>query len=273
MPSPTVSSTVTPTPTATSTPSATTPARMILELGSAPASGSAVTAGQVVSYTFILTNAGDGTATGIRLSFPVPAGSSLIPGAVDPPPDPVWEQGRAVSESLIWSLDQLAGGGQFQARLAVRVNGDLQVDSLQARLRAVSDQEPAGVEQTLEHPLRPTAVLLTDFMAVVQHGVSVVTWQTSLEVDTLGFHLWRTAGPVWQNPERITREVIPARPGTLGGRYAFEAEAGVPGETAYYWLEELTIQGGSIYYGPTVSRPGAAPPIRIFLPIQVADIP
>ncbi len=81
----------------------------------------------------------------------------------------------------------------------------------------------------------------------------LITWHTTMEVGTVAFRLWRRAanGPlVWVG------EVAAAADGSPhGARYVLRDD-GAPSEgDVEYLLEERTVSGGSVQYGPFVRTP------------------
>jgi len=96
-------------------------------------------------------------------------------------------------------------------------------------------------------------------------GPIVLEWTTASEVNAAGFNLYRSTsldGPY----VRINPALIPAGNDPLaGGRYRYEDSATVPGQTYYYWLEEVALNGTTTRHGPVAimaaswdQRPGLA---------------
>jgi hypothetical protein len=114
----------------------------------------------------------------------------------------------------------------------------------------------------------PTAVTLSFFTATGREDTVLIEWETTSEIDTLGFNLWRSENRdgdcVLLNPT-----LIAAEPGSIWGRhYSYADGAVVPGVTYYYTLEE--VGAGSTFYGPV-----AASLVRsysIYLPIVLRDV-
>jgi hypothetical protein len=90
-------------------------------------------------------------------------------------------------------------------------------------------------------PDAPTAVTMSS-MSARQVGSAVrVEWSTALELDVVGFNIYRMASG--ETPQQINVELIPAKSlgGLFGGDYAF-IDADVQfGETYWYWLEVVEI--------------------------------
>lgn len=97
----------------------------------------------------------------------------------------------------------------------------------------------------------PTAVSLASFTATWDGDQVLVAWETTMEVDTAGFNLWRSTAPDGGYAQ-INSTLIPsASPGGMqGAAYSYTDANVTPGTTYYYKLEELVAGGGSNWYGP-----------------------
>ena len=104
----------------------------------------------------------------------------------------------------------------------------------------------------------PTVVTLSAFSAEWTGDEVAVTWETVMEIDTVGFNMWRsTDGGAY---ERVNAGLIPAVApgGVMGGTYEYVDADVTPGETYAYKLEELETSGARNWYGP-VSTGGESP--------------
>jgi hypothetical protein len=101
------------------------------------------------------------------------------------------------------------------------------------------------------NPPGPTAVTLAAFTAEWANEQVVVRWETVLEIDTVGFNLWRSTAPDGAY-ERVSASLIPAvSPGqVMGGTYEYIDDGVTPGETYLYRLEEVEVGGDRNWYGP-----------------------
>jgi protocatechuate 3,4-dioxygenase beta subunit len=101
-----------------------------------------------------------------------------------------------------------------------------------------------------------TAITLTSFTATWQGGAVVVRWTTSAEIDTWGFHLYRSATGRRADAERVTPELILGRGrGQAGASYSWTDGGVTPGGTYSYWLEETELGGARNEYGPVSTAP------------------
>jgi hypothetical protein len=93
-----------------------------------------------------------------------------------------------------------------------------------------------------------------------------VTWETTTEVGVVAFRVWRREQ---DGSLRWVGEVAAAPEGTPhGARYFLRDEAAPPvepKEPAGYILEERTVSGGSVQYGPFTVSPSPADPRDVFV--------
>jgi len=113
---------------------------------------------------------------------------------------------------------------------------------------SVSDFSPFAAAD--DAPSGPTAVTLVGFRADPAIGGVRLAWETALELDTLGFNLYRSATPDGER-QQLNVEMIPAKAygGLFGATYAyFDADVGA-GRMVYYWLEAIYLDGRETF-GP-----------------------
>jgi uncharacterized repeat protein (TIGR01451 family) len=116
----------------------------------------------------------------------------------------------------------------------------------------------------------PTAVFLASFTARPLLEAVQVDWETILEIDSLGFNLYRSSDPR-SGFVLLNSELIPVKnPGSLlGSRYIWLDSTVLPRGDYYYLLEEVDIYGKTESYGPiwvtfaTTTSHG----FQIFLPL------
>ena len=151
---------------------------------------------------------------------------------------------KPLADAINWSV--LASGGR------PAVNGSLQINSTigQPLIGPSTSGDVALKSGYWGAGNAPTAVLLSSFRALPAAGGVLVAWQTTLEIDLLGFKLYRSTDP--QGPKQLlTADLIPAKAlGQSGGAdYAFLDTQTVPDQVVFYWLESLDIVG-SQWSGP-----------------------
>lgn len=105
---------------------------------------------------------------------------------------------------------------------------------------------------TLKDPNYPTAVTLAGFTARPGLGYNQLTWHTLMEIDTLGFNVYRSLSPDSGNGGlRLNQALIPAQAlGSVpGGSYEFLDDQIQPGARYYYWLEVVNRDDTQLF-GP-----------------------
>jgi len=97
----------------------------------------------------------------------------------------------------------------------------------------------------------PTAVSLLFFTASVQADHILLAWATAIEIDNLGFNVYRASAPQGTRI-RLNASLIPTQaPGSaVGADYAFVDRAVEPGLAYYYWLEDVDVEGTATLHGP-----------------------
>jgi len=111
----------------------------------------------------------------------------------------------------------------------------------------------AGLTHTVNQAA-PTAITLISFDATAYDDGVFFQWQTGLEVDNLGFNLYRgDAGKLSRiNAQLLAGSALLIGQGvTLGSGYAYSWWDGSPaGESTAYWLEDHDTNGQSVWHGP-----------------------
>lgn len=99
--------------------------------------------------------------------------------------------------------------------------------------------------------LNPLAVTLAAFSATALDDAVLVQWETTSEIDNLGFNLYRglaDGGPWTQlNPALIPSQ---APGGSQGFSYEYRDTAVLPDTTYYYLLESVDLAGTTARHGP-----------------------
>jgi len=121
------------------------------------------------------------------------------------------------------------------------------------------------------HYATPTTVNLLPLTAIGANGSVLLTWETTSEIDNLGFNLYRATSTEGErikvNAELIHSLVAPGSP--FGAAYEYVDTNVKNGKTYYYWLEDLDIYGKTQLHGPVevsvggwLTGKGALPPIK-----------
>jgi hypothetical protein len=98
-------------------------------------------------------------------------------------------------------------------------------------------------------PTGPLAVSLASFDAAQTAGGVEVAWETTSEIDNVGFNLYRSLTP--EQPEQWLAFVPSQAPGgSLGAAYTWLDTDVAPGQTLWYWLSDESVTGVSTLHGP-----------------------
>ena len=103
-------------------------------------------------------------------------------------------------------------------------------------------------------------------LAACQGGVPdsslvLVEWTTESEVDMAGFNLYRSESPDGPYVKVNTALIPGASDPILGGQYAYTDTNVVAGQTYYYKLEDVELDGATTLHGPieVVAEAGSPP--------------
>jgi hypothetical protein len=103
----------------------------------------------------------------------------------------------------------------------------------------------------------PTAVTLASFTATSQASGILIAWETAMEIDTVGFNLYRAQSPSgdWV---RLNTTLIPSQsPGSVfGATYTWLDEDVASGITYYYKLEDVEVGGQRTFHGAITAQAG-----------------
>jgi hypothetical protein len=95
------------------------------------------------------------------------------------------------------------------------------------------------------------AVTLAGFDAQAQAGHMLVTWETVSELDNAGFNLYRTGTADPPTSADLLAYVPSQGPGsTQGFAYSHQDYAVTAGQTTWYWLEDVDLNGATTLHGP-----------------------
>jgi len=110
-----------------------------------------------------------------------------------------------------------------------------------------------------EGPGAPTAVTLMGLTATWRGSSILIEWETSSEIDTLGFQISRSSsarGPF----ARITGSMVPGHLASLRSqRYRYEDVNVLRGRPHCYKLESIDLLGESTLYGPVCAQGSGEP--------------
>jgi hypothetical protein len=99
--------------------------------------------------------------------------------------------------------------------------------------------------------LTPLAVLLNAFTVVPEDNQVRVQWETTAELDNVGFNLYRSRVPHIPDTALNSELIASAAPGSSEGHsYEWIDAAVESGQTYFYWLEAVDVNGGTERFGP-----------------------
>ena len=101
------------------------------------------------------------------------------------------------------------------------------------------------------------AVDLLYFRATGFDNYVLVEWATAQELDNVGFNLYRTEAPNFNDPSKVDLGFIPAQhPGEIWGAEYSYTDSDVQAGTTYYWLDDVDFHGVSTRQAPVSATPG-----------------
>ena len=98
----------------------------------------------------------------------------------------------------------------------------------------------------------PTSVSLVSFFGEHQAGVVHLYWKTELEINMLGYNLYRAPSEDQTTWTQLNSTLIPPQGigGMGGGEYNFEDLTTEMGKSYFYWLEAIELEASRVF-GPT----------------------
>ncbi len=115
----------------------------------------------------------------------------------------------------------------------------------------------------------PTAITLASFTATREGERIVLRWTTSLELEALGFNLYRSSTGLRADAVQINPQLIPALGrGSSGASYNFIDQASAT-QSLSYWIELVSSDAPSSIHGPATTRPLAQAAHQLHLPLML----
>ena len=220
---------------------------------SQPVPGTRVKVGDRIDYTLVVTNTGKATASNVTVSDAIPQGTVYITGSAVPAP-------TSGPSPLVWNIGSLAANQSKSVSFAVTVQTtDSNLSAIVNVASVRSDQTPQVPSNQVVHPFSPTAVSLSGFVATANDKGVLVSWSTSLEVDTFGFKLARGESDDPSAKIIVTPDIIVAQGRNGGASYTFQDSTAQAGKAYRYWLVEQELNGGTLEYGPATVAVSSVP--------------
>ena len=110
-----------------------------------------------------------------------------------------------------------------------------------------STPSAAQASTTVDAPL---AVTLASFDAIAEADHILVTWETVSEINNSGFNLYRAVSDDWSSATLLAYVPSQAPGSTQGFAYSFTDDDVLPGQSYWYWLEDIDLSGRPTLHGP-----------------------
>lgn len=235
--------------------------------------------GDTLAYTIEITNSGSLPAAGTTYTDTPDSNTALVAGSVQA------SQGNVLAgpPPVNVSIGGIPAGGGVTIAYQTIVN-----ESLPEGVTIVSNQgaitgnnfsnlltDDCGTPEpndptriTVTSTGGTTAITLESFTVKQQGGTVVVRWVTSAEINTLGFHLYRSTEASRENAVRVTPDLILGQGrGQQGATYTWTDTNVTAGVTYTYWLQEVETDGTVSEYGPATTGGPQDRGNRVFLPV------
>jgi uncharacterized repeat protein (TIGR01451 family) len=210
-------------------------------------------AGDLITYTAIVTNIGGAPAAGVIVTNTLPANTLYVSGRSTPPP------ASTTATVITWNAGTLNPGQSATIQYSLRVTYTA------AAPTAITNQVQAGAASASTVTSLPvsfpvggcTAVTLASFTAELQNngGVKIV-WKTALEANTFGFYVLRSATGNRANAVKVSETMVPA----IGANSSYSLVDAQGATSTRYWLLEIELSGAQNEHGPyTVAGVTAQP--------------
>ena len=235
--------------------------------------------GDTLLYVITIANSGNVAATGVLYSDTPDVITTLVVGSVKSSQGSVTKGNSAGDTNLSIDIGVIPAGGRVTISYQVTINSPFtrsvilnQGTVTSNELPPVPTDDPStaqpGDPTTAVIPPGQTAISLSSFTATRRPGGVSVNWVTASEINTWGFHLYRSADGSRTGAVRVTAMIIPGQGRGQGGAvYSWFDHDAQPGVTYSYWLQEVELNGSTHEYGPATAGSSPASQHSIFLPV------
>jgi uncharacterized repeat protein (TIGR01451 family) len=252
--------------------------------------GHVTVAGDRLEYTIVIQNTGNTAATGTALMDAIPANTTYLPGStklngasiadlgstmpyasggqVDSPGEPSGQINAGESATIVFRVkidDPLpAGVTQISNQGIVSATGIASLSTNNPSTLAPDDPTTLSIS-------KPTAIALANFTATWQDNAVDLRWETTAELNTWGFQLYRSTDGKRASAVRVTPVLILGQGrGQGGASYIWIDTTAQVGVTYVYWLVETELNGTTNEYGPTRALPRTeSSASRVLLPMML----
>jgi uncharacterized repeat protein (TIGR01451 family) len=208
-----------------------------------------------ITYTLVIRNAGDTMAAQTTISDPLPGELQFISAEPWPSMPP------AEGAPLVWAIGDLPAGQTFTITLMTQLKtepapaGNALVNTAYVLADMQTVARTNDLQSSATTVLRPSAITLASFEAMMTGNGVQLAWRTSLEQNTFGFFVLRSATGNRTDALGVNAEIVPAG----AGDYALIDADGLI--SSVYWLQEVELDGSTRDAGPfRVIAPASAAP-------------
>jgi uncharacterized repeat protein (TIGR01451 family) len=219
--------------------------------------------GELTNYSFTITNNGPATATNVLVSDTLPA--SLLYSSSAWSSNVVACAYNSGTTTFTCSVSSLPVGNTVTVTLIAQANTTGTIPNTMS-IASADQTDPVASNNSSTANLSVFAVTLVRLRALAaaqQKEKVLITWQTSLEQDNLGFNLYRQLGGVRTqiNQQLIAGSAIRARVADAhsGHGYRFRDTLPSANALAQYWLEDVDLNGVRTMHGPVSPSLGTLP--------------
>jgi uncharacterized repeat protein (TIGR01451 family) len=230
----------------------------------------AVSRTDTLIYTITYTNAGPGIAFNAVMTDTLPPTATnvrtpTVPGVITPTID--LAQGKIFFKLGTLRRNQV---GKTTVTLTLGPNtptGRNVVNTVEISSDTPDPNKTNNKSTDIDLVPGPNSVVLSELRVVRQTGGTLVLWRTVAEMDNYGFRVYRSATPSRSDAVLVTPNIIPGqgRGRADGASYSF-FDANPPEGPAYYWLEDIDLNGTSEFHGPAQPTLEGLQ-VHIFLPL------
>lgn len=230
--------------------------------------------GKDIVYTIVAANDGPNPVTGALVADAVPTTIGEVRWTCSPAPGARCGTAAGSGNTISLLVDLPVGATVtliVRGTIDATVTGVLENTARVVPPPGTNDPTPDNNSSTDRVLITtPTAITLLRFAAEQQPDGVRVAWTTGAEVNTWGFHLWRSADGRRAGAVRITETPVLAQGrGSSGADYTWLDRAARPGLTYSYWIEEIETNGTIHEYGPAVTPQASREMHRVYLPLIV----
>jgi len=157
------------------------------------------------------------------------------------------------NESVTIELETVASDAVVAAQRQTCVQNQATVSGLNIQTILTDDPDTSTLNDSTDTDCEPTAITLSFFTAFWEPNGVIIRWVTALELNTWGFHVYRSEFDNFDEAVRITSGTVLA--GAQGGLYGIVDERARRNVSYNYWLEETTVEGEKNVHGPILLEP------------------